>query len=817
MSNFINFRIGNFNLNMKLKLPFLIFYCLVLSSLEIYSQNCSYNFNGIVVDLHDESPLSNAVISIDGLDQNILSDENGFFQFVGLCQENYNITISHLKCKSKSLSIKLNGNLEKVIKLEHHINELNEVIILGDSNKRSKTIYENKISKEIIDDNFNSNLGDILKNVSGISSINSGNSIVKPIINGLYGSRVDILNNEVNIQDQQWGIEHAPSIDINSAGNIYVIKGAGALQYSGSAIGGIVIAEPSKTFLKDSLYGKTLIYGGSNGEGGSIVSKLTRTYESGWFSTLQGTLKRFGDFNAPDYIMSNTGFIDKSASFQIGLNRFNYGFEFFLSSINNEIGILQASHLHTAGDQIRAINSDSILYVDDFTYKINAPKQKVTHNLIKSKVYKRFQGFGKATLQYHFQNNKRLEFDIRRGINKNTASTDLRLKTHTLIIDFDSSFSDKFYFKFGIKGEFQNNFPNPETGVKRIIPDYDKYDFGSYVISNIKLNKNWLLEGGIRFDYSKIDALKYYRKSFWESRNYDKIYQDIVVKELSNQVLTNPKRNFNNFSATIGLSKKVNIFNSVLLNYSIGSRAPNPSELFSEGLHHSSARIELGDLSFSSEKSHKVGLTLSHTKNNIRITFNPYINSIVDFIFINPIEIQQTVRGSFQVWEYMQTNARIWGIDSDISYDFIEKFTLKNQISFLRGIDTSNDVPLINMPPLNLKNEILYKNSKFHNLILSIQSDYIFKQNEFPNNNFEVFVPTTGKMELVDVSSSPEAYHLLNFRSTIELSTENKSKIKIGLSINNLLDKSYKNYLNRMRNYSHDLGRNIMININVNY
>ena len=35
--------------------------------------------------------------------------------------------------------------------------------------------------------------------------------------------------------------------------------------------------------------------------------------------------------------------------------------------------------------------------------------------------------------------------------------------------------------------------------------------------------------------------------------------------------------------------------------------------------------------------------------------------------------------------------------------------------------------------------------------------------------------------------------------------------------INNLLDKSYKNYLNRMRNYSHDLGKNIMFNINVNY
>ena len=150
----------------------------------------------------------------------------------------------------------------------------------------------------------------------------------------------------------------------------------------------------------------------------------------------------------------------------------------------------------------------------------------------------------------------------------------------------------------------------------------------------------------------------------------------------------------------------INNFNRVLLNYSIASRAPNPSELFSEGLHHSSARIELGDLSFSAEKSHKIGLTLSHQKNNISIIINPYINSINDFIYINPTKIEQTVRGSFQVWEYMQTNARIWGIDTDIDYNFSEKLTSKNQISFLNGIDKTNSEPLINMPclfsPLNI-------------------------------------------------------------------------------------------------------------------
>ena len=57
------------------------------------------------------------------------------------------------------------------------------------------------------------------------------------------------------MQDQQWGAEHAPTIDINTAGSIKVIKGAGALQYGGNAIGGVIITQAPKIPLLDSLYG----------------------------------------------------------------------------------------------------------------------------------------------------------------------------------------------------------------------------------------------------------------------------------------------------------------------------------------------------------------------------------------------------------------------------------------------------------------------------------------------------------------------------------------------------------------------------------
>ncbi len=97
------------------------------------------------------------------------------------------------------------------------------------------------------------------------------------------------------MEDQEWGAEHAPNIDINSVGHLTLIKGAGAVQYGGEDVGGVIVVEASKVPVKDSLYGKTLLTGASNGRGISLTSQLTKSYQNGWYANLQGTLKRFGE------------------------------------------------------------------------------------------------------------------------------------------------------------------------------------------------------------------------------------------------------------------------------------------------------------------------------------------------------------------------------------------------------------------------------------------------------------------------------------------------------------------------------------------
>ena len=728
---------------------------LLLAQLTTASQNCSLTLSGKVIDLHDGSLLSGATLVVAETETIVQTSLDGVYSIPNLCPNtSYSIKVLHSSCTPKTFSLKISGDSVRDFKLEHHLEELNEIILEGKAyENKTTTVLEKNLNQETLEQYSAGTLGDALNSLSGVSSLNKGNGIVKPIINGLHSSRIIMINNGVRMQDQEWGKEHAPNIDVNSVGRLTLVKSASALQYGGDAMGGIIIAEGPKVAIKDSLYGKTMLFGASNGRGGGITSQLTKSFENGIYGTAQGTFKRFGDVEAADYVMSNTGLYEKDMSLRIGLNRFNYGVEGYYSYFNTDIGILRSSHAHGAADQIRAIESDIPLTIREFTYDIGYPKQNVTHQLSRIKAFKNLGDYT-LEIQYDYQLNRRFEYDIRVGNDRDKPALDLKLDTHTILIDLNGSFED-LNFKSGIMGRFQTNFANPETGIRRLIPDYDKYDFGLYTVLDKKINDKFEIETGVRFDYSYMDVFKFYKNSIWEERGYDILFPDLVIEEFSNQVLVNPELEFKNLSATLGFNYKIDDNNTLFINHALSSRAPNPAELFSDGLHHSIARIEVGDLRFKSEVGNKTSLTYSHVGKTFNFSINPFVNNIRDFIVIEPVEIRETIRGNFQVWEYRQTDAQLLGVDIDASFSINEKINLNHQLSIVKGYDNTLNEPLINMPPVNTKNEISYQNKKLQNLKISLQSEYVFAQNEFPNNNFEVYLPITETYEEVDISSTP--------------------------------------------------------------
>ncbi len=771
--------------------------------------------SGSVIDEHDQSVLSYATIYVKELERGVVADSAGGYVLEGLCAGSYTLTVSHVSCEPVVLKINITGDTSKTLFLEHHVEALQALTIIG-SGILEQPIIQKRLDPNTLERYGSASLGDALKEITGVSSLNTGKTLVKPMVQGLYGSRILIINQGVRLQDMEWGEEHAPNVDINTAGEVKLVKGAAALPFGGDAIGGTIVIDPIP-FVSDTLYGKAGTQASSNGRGGLLNAEIFASGKSGWFTKVQGSLKRFGDFRAPDYFLTNSGIFEKGVSLHAGRNKSNSGFDLYYSLYDAEIAILRASHIGNIDDLVNAINSQQPLIAEDFSYDIGLPKQEVTHHLTKLRYFRYFDSGNRWQIQYDFQLNKRFEFDVRVGDDKGKPAIDLELSTHTISGDLHFNQAGKLPLRTGVLFRFQDNFADPETGIRRLVPDYQRYELGAFLTTNYQLSPLWRMEGGIRYDFNQVDAKKFYQTSRWIERGYDQEFADLVIEELASQVLTNPKFDYHNLSGSIGAAYNWREKGEISFIYSLAQRSPNPAELFSDGLHQSASRIELGDLRLDQETSHKLAAVLSQQRTRWSWEVAPYFNHIKDFIILEPEGVEQTIRGAFPVWEYSQVDARIWGVDVNAVINWHQSWTSDHGFSYIHGQDTQTDRPLINMAPPKFRNRVTFSKPGWSEFKVRLESVYNFEQQRYPNNNFEAFLPVAGEEQEVDISTPPDGYHLLNLWMSTRFDLKNQKNLQVGLAIDNLLNTRYRDYLDRLRYFADQPGINFQLSIQFNF
>ncbi|TAF11545.1 MAG: TonB-dependent receptor [Flavobacteriia bacterium] len=770
---------------------------------------------GVISD-ENGLPLRDAHVHI--ANKTTSTDVNGSYVLSDIPKGKQKLYISFIGYHAIAETIEISTDLTINRQLKLDVTKLEDITIQQLSNSKSESSNEQVLKSATIEKFSNQTLGEALKEVSGVSILKTGSTIVKPVINGLHSSRVPIINNNVRLEDQHWGTEHAPNFDINAAGKITVIKGASALQYGGDAIGGIVVIEP-EVIKKDTLVGKTILNLASNGMGGSLSSSLQKGNRYGWSWNALGTFKYLGDRETPDYVLSNSGNREQNFSGGIRFTKEKYNFNAMYSFYNAQIGIIKASHIGNVNDLYNSINNQQPSVIEPFSYSIDAPKQEVQHHLAKINFQRWLSENTSIDLQYAFQFNNRLEFDVRRtSTTTKKAALDLQLATHTFLADYKTVIGN-WRLKSGLNLGYQNNFANPETGVRPLIPSYEKLDAGLYGIAVYKFDNATSLESGIRYDFSTIEATKYYLKSRWIERGYDAEFSHFIVGDEGNQWLTKPTFDYHNFTANIGFKKQLHHEMEWLVNVSLASRNPNPSELFSDGLHHSTGQIELGDLRLEKEQAYKFNTTFKKDWKSFQVQVNPFVNRISNFIYLQPIGFETTIRGAFPVWEFKQTEALLTGFDVNTKWTISNHFSHELGLAYVNGQNLSTDEYLIDMPPFVINNKIQYKNESWFNLVAELKSELVFRQNYFPNYNFETNIIVNNALTpvLVDISSPPKGYHLLHFYSEMTFKINKKNSLITSFSVQNIMNTTYRDYLNRQRFFVDEMGRNIQIQLKFNY
>lgn len=753
----------------------------------LQAQECALVLRGRVIDDHDRTPLSFAEIQLLGTSRGAITDMDGQYVLNGLCPGTYTVVISHLGCEPVQRKLVLTKDMVLDVRLEHHAEELREFEVVRDRPDENVGQARSTLDAEGLERSAGRSFAEMLEQTPGVMVLRSGPTIAKPVVHGHSGNRVIILQQGIRQEDQQWGTDHAPNLDPFNGEGITVVKGAAAVQYGSDAIGGVIISEPAPLPRTPGLGGDVRLLGMLNGRGGGAGGSLhggsNKVPGLGW--RVQGSLRRLGDRQAPAYLLSNTGLAEAAGSASVGLQRHWGSVNLHYSIFGREMGVMRTAHAGNLTDLTNAISSGRPWFVAPFNYSMNAPRQEALHHLARTEVTLRAGERNTLVLQHGYQADVRREFDIRRAGRSAIPALDLFLATHTGSAVLKHWLGPHLHGKVGVDGGYQANFNIPGTGVRPLIPNYARTNVGAFLLEHMPLGEDVELEAGARMERTQITVGRFNAEGNFET----------------------PEHLFLNHAFSVGANWKVREHLQLRANVSSAFRPPHVSELYSEGLHHGSAAIELGDASLQGERSLKAVLDGegSWREGRLKAWVTLYHDRVSGYIYLRPIGYQLTIRGAFPTFQHTATEVVLSGVDAMAEVALTRSIRWLPRASLLRARDRSMDTWLFLMPSDRVSNELrwtLPEQKPGRSTSMALISTWVARQTRFP--------------EGLDFTDPPPAYHLVG-ASLSSAWPMGKGELRLGLEAYNLLNTRYRDYLDRFRYFADAAGLDVVLNVRYSF
>ncbi len=777
--------------------------------------SCKYSIKGKVLDVTSKEPIPYATVRVKDTDKYALTDEKGDFYIEGLCSDNNTLIISCLGYSDVTNEHHHERGENFHFYLTQKVTGLDGVTVQAerDKEKGTETISQVRLSKEEIRSIPTQSLGAAVAKVDGVTFASIGSNVQLPVIHGLTGNRILFLNNGIKHAFQNWGNQHAPEININAANNVTIIKGAAGVRFGPEALSGVVLVDPNPLLLDNSLYANISTSFQTNGRGGNANFEVGNGEEK-WSYFLNGSITRLGDLEAPDFNLTNTGKIERAIGLGVLHHLDKWDFKVYYNFIEQNLGQLRGAFAATADAFIEAINANVPRFTFPFSYNINEPNQVLQHQLAKAEIDWNYSDKGKLTFRFGAQLNRREEFDVRR--NAELPIIDLELTTLDYQLEWKHPVWKGWDGLIGVQYFAQENENNTlRTQITPFIPNYETNRFSVFATEKIKLGEN-TLEAGIRFDIEEND----------------------VAGLIPGNDVFRDQYTFTNFTASLGYQWKLSENSTFRTNLGSAFRTPNVAELFSfgqqgfsstfgllrftnnNGVLNTSEVTLLDDSDVDLERGYKFTNEFRTSNKNNAHAITVYGHYIENFVFDRPLGVFGSVRGPQLGFFIDQADALFLGFDYTWKKEWSERISSTFGVSYLWSRNIGEDEPLINQPPISTNLEFQWDQGKlwfFESSKWSLRPSYTFRQFQAPRTvSIESLVDEseiiTEDSEIFDFIDAPDGYFLLD--ASWNFKWKNLSG---GITAQNLLNTSYRNYLNEFRYFADEPGINILFNLNYSF
>jgi len=693
--------------------------------------------------------------------------------------------------------------------------KLGEVVVTGVSRTteiRRSPVPIAVLSKREMNLNLSTNLIDAaVRGVPGLTALTTGPNISKPFIRGLGYNRVLTLYNGLRQEGQQWGDEHGLEVDQYDIERIEVVKGPASLMYGSDAVAGVINMLPTHPSgpvgkLRGDIISE---YHTNNGLIGTSLGLNYRQPE--WQYAFRASQKTAANYrNRVDGRVYGTAFRELNLSGMVGVDK-AWGYShWYATAYHNHQEIPDGSRDSLSRrftKQIFESDLDDIknrpLVTDDglISYSIGALHQLIKHYRLFTRSQFRL-GQHELNVLLGAQQNFRYEFNHPTAPQQ--AGLAVALTTYNYDLRYNLPTWQGVETTIGVNGMGQLNRNRDATDFP--IPDYGLFDLGSYVFLKKSFGK-LDLSGGARYDTRHLAWDDFYVGPN-PTTGFD---QRVSAAEAGGAEPQFPelRKWFRGVSGSVGATYNLSERVLVKANMARGYRAPNVTEVGSNGLDPGAHIVYLGNRNFRPEFSLQQDLGLLAYLPDLDASVEVFHNNIQNYIYQarlfdatgQPVVI---VPGN-TTYQYQQAAARLYGLEASVKLrPRAAKWLLfDNSLAFVNGLNQNERLReqhgqaaryLPFMPPLRSRSELRATLAKPTNWLaqsyVHVGLEAVAAQNRFyAVDNTETATP---------------GYALWSLGAgTTFVNKQEKPWLQIFLQVNNAFDKAYQSNLNRLRYFEY--------------
>ena len=518
-----------------------------------------------------------------------------------------------------------------------------------------------------------------ISDLPGVAMRGNGSAPSRPILRGLGDNEVLVLENGLRMGDiATYDPAHATPIDALSIAQIDVVRGPASVLYGPNTIGGLVnvITTLVPTPSDRQMSGVVALDGNSGSEGYSAYADNVVTMGRSAFH-LGG-----GGVNSAATRIPSGSYTDPASGVAFNLDEIPQSFdrnsqEMAGYSYQGNTGMIGAGfrHYHMNYGIPGVPPNPGFDSVPPSTSRIAQDRNTVE---LRGLLNTGGALFERLRLNASYNDYGHSEFPTAEdstGVSDPQANH-FHKREFNGVLQFDQRPAGRLSGTVGLWTDVQDLVI---SGDQPLGPNSRTTGLAGYAYEEYATGADTRLEGGVRFDYNKIQTRP-------DPTSTDSVFRALNESRLSNAV-----------TASLGIIHRLSSRVTASMSAARSFRAPTVQELFANGLDAPSGTYTVGTATLGPEHGYGVDASLKGEFSGATVELSPYVNYVNGYIY--GFLRGDTIQG-FPVRQFGTTNARLWGFEASATVAASRWIVLQGSADYVNAEDTKAGAPLPFTPPL---------------------------------------------------------------------------------------------------------------------